>query len=152
MPKQSPKTTALIREFHNSPLWGHSGYLHTYKHLSKVVYWEGMKRDVQEQVPRYDVCQHNKYEALSPAGLLQPLPIPSQVWEDIIMDFIIGLPKSSRFETIMVVEDRLSKYAHFIPLSHPFTAKDVAEVFLLKKWLNCMGFLSPSFQIATGSL
>ena len=46
------------------------------------------------------------------------------------MDFISGLPRVKGVDTIMVVVDRLSKYAHFVALAHPFTAKEVATVFL----------------------
>lgn len=76
------------------------------------------------------ICQENKNELTPSPGLLQPLTIPTQVWTDISLDFIEGLPKSHGFTVILVVMDRLIKYVHFIPLSHPYTASNVAHLFL----------------------
>ena len=76
------------------------------------------------------VCQRNKGEIIKTPGLLQPLSIPSQCWEEVSMDFITGLPKSKGHNFIMVAVDHLTKYAHFIALSHPFTTSIVAKVFL----------------------
>lgn len=89
-----------------------------------------MKKDKQKYVAHFEVCQKLKYDALAPAGLLQPLPIPVQIWKDVSMDFFSELPKSRGVDTILVVVDRLSKFAHLCGLSHPFTTKQVAEVFL----------------------
>ena len=94
LPKGSSRIPLLLQEFHNLAVGGHSGFFRTYKRISEVVYWEGMRKDIQQHVATCEVCQMNKYQALSPAGLLQPLPIRTQVWADISMDFIEGLPKA----------------------------------------------------------
>lgn len=75
-----------------------------------------------------DTCQRG--ENVSPAGLLQPLPIPEKNWIDISMDFIHGLPRSQGYEVIFVVVDRLSKYSHFFPMAHPYTTSSAARLFL----------------------
>jgi hypothetical protein len=89
-----------------------------------------MKKDVRRYVATCDTCLGNKSKTRSTAGLLQPLPVPSQVWEEISLDFVDGLPPSTGKTTVMVVVDRLTKYAHFIALAHPYTAKKVSEVFI----------------------
>ena len=129
----------LLKEFHDSIVGGHSGYFKTYKRIAALLYWEGMKKDIQRYVQECEVCQRNNYETLSPAGLLQALPIPTSTWTDLSMDFLGGLPRSKGLDTTLVVVDRLTKYSHFIALSHPYIAKDVAKVFA-KEVVRLHGF------------
>ena len=96
---------------------GHSGVYRTYRRLAASLYWKGMMAQVMKFVAECTTCQRCKYQATSPAGLLQPLPIPQAVWEDINLDFISGLPRVGGTDTILVVVDRLTKYAHFL-ISH----------------------------------
>ena len=88
-----------------------------------------MKKDILQFFIECEVFQRNKGETVKSLGVLQPLPILASMWM-ISMDFIVGLPKAGNMPVIMVVVDRLSKYAHFCPLPHPFTSALVAQVFL----------------------
>ena len=89
-----------------------------------------MKKDIRKFIRECDNCQQNKAENIHIPGLLQPLPIPTQVWTDISMDFIEGLSKSEGYSVIIVVVDRLTKYAHFLPVSHPYTATKITQIFI----------------------
>ncbi|CAL1390315.1 unnamed protein product [Linum trigynum] len=130
IPPNSPHVGQLLHEFHATPLGGHSGIERTYRRLATHFYWPAMLEDVKRFVHACDVCQRAKAQSLSLAGLLQPLPIPTQVWQDISMDFVDGLPSSGGKTVLLVVVDRLTKSAHFLPLSHPYTARSVADTFL----------------------
>jgi hypothetical protein len=89
-----------------------------------------MKKGIRTFVAECDVFQCNKGKIIKDPGTLQPLPIPPAIWRDISMDFIVELPKSGNKPVIMVVVDRLSKYAHLCALQHPFTASTVAQIFM----------------------
>jgi hypothetical protein len=64
---------------HNTKNGGHFGVLQTFKKLAQQFYWPKIYQVVQEYVKKCDTCQWVKSETLSPAGLLQPLPVPYQV-------------------------------------------------------------------------
>ncbi|KAM3402087.1 hypothetical protein ACQJBY_006188 [Aegilops geniculata] len=120
----------IMQALHSSAIGGHSGMKASYKRLKQVFYWPGMKKDMDNFVMLCPVCQKNKGETCPYPGLLDPLHIPDMVWAHVSMDFIEGLPKSNGKEVIFVVVDRLSKFAHFIPLSHPYTVQTVARAFI----------------------
>ncbi|CAM8908453.1 unnamed protein product [Rhodiola kirilowii] len=110
----SPLIQSITSALHNQ---GHEGYQKTLHRITADFYWKGMKKHIQDFVRACCVCQRHKTENLQQADLLQPLPIPVQIWSDISMDFIEGLPVSSGKSVLFVVVDRFSKYAHFIPLA-----------------------------------
>ena len=81
-------------------------------------------------VKECEICQKHKYQTLALIELLQPLLIPQLIQEEVSIDFITGLPKSYGYDVVLVMVDRLSKYAHFILPKHPFTTKCVAKTFV----------------------
>lgn len=116
----------IIREIQNGSTGGHSGRDATRKRISRSAIGKAKPR-ISTSISRHVTCvnDHSAYP-----GLLQPLPIPGHVWTSIFMDFIESLPKSEGKEAILIVVDRLSKYAHFLALSHPYTAPLVARAFM----------------------
>jgi hypothetical protein len=88
-----------------------------------------MNADIRKYVAKCDICQRNKSENVLTPRLLHPLHIPNQKWEEISMDFIEGLPISEGKDKILVVVDRLTKYAHFIGVRKTYFAKKTAEIF-----------------------
>ena len=130
IPRSSSFIPTLLQVYHDSPLGRHSREFKTYKRVATKWYWMGMNWDIQKYVASCQVCQKNKSQSLLPGGLLQPLPLPDKVWKEISMDFIECLLRSEGYVSIFVVVDRLSKYAHFMALHHPYIAKTVANVFI----------------------
>lgn len=122
--------TSIVRAFHDSPVGGHSSFPVTFKRIHSLFCWVGMRKFIQEMVQACLICQQAKPERVQYPGLLCTLPVPQQSWEMVTMDFISGLPPSGRYNCILVVFDKFTKYGHFIPLHHPFLAQIVAEAFI----------------------
>lgn len=102
----------LIQAFHKSAFRGHSGVKVTYHRIKKIFYWPQLKKEVEKIVSECPTCQITKAEHVHSPGLLDPLQIPEMAWTHISMDFIEGLPKSQGKDVILVVVDRLTKYAY----------------------------------------
>ncbi|WVZ50456.1 hypothetical protein U9M48_001707 [Paspalum notatum var. saurae] len=102
----------------------------TYSRMKKLFAWPGMKSDVHRYVRGCSICQLSKSDRAKLPGLLQPLPVPDSAWQVISLDFVEGLPTSCGYNCILVVVDYFTKYGHFLPLCHPFTAVSVAKLFV----------------------
>lgn len=120
----------ILQWLHGSGVGGHSSREGTMQRVKGLFYWKWLSKQVQAYIRKCGVCQTCKYDTSSSPGLLQPLPIPERIWTDISMDFIDGLPLSFGKSMIFVIVERLSKAAHFMCLSHPYTALTVAQAFL----------------------
>ncbi|MCH81226.1 retrotransposon protein [Trifolium medium] len=130
IPNNSDIIKHILNEFHTSHIGGHAGVTRTMARIRAQFYWKNMREDIKKYVQHCVICQQAKSINSVPAGLLQPLPIPNQVWEDVAMDFITGLPNSFGFSVIMVVIDRLTKYSHFVAQKADYSSKTVAEAFM----------------------
>jgi hypothetical protein len=121
----------ILREAHESAYSIHPGGNKMYHDLKATYWWYGMKRDIAEYVALCDTCQQVKAEHQRPARLLQPLQVPEWKWEEIAMDFIVGLPRTqSGYDSIWVIVDRLTKVAHFIPVKTTYLGPQLAELYM----------------------
>ena len=108
---------------------GHEGVKKTLNRVRRDFHIPNARKVVEDFVRSCLTCQRNKSDHLQPGGLLQSLEVPSQIWADISMDFIEALPRVNGKTVILTVVDRFSKFAHFIPLAHPYTVQSVAHAF-----------------------
>ncbi|GJY98032.1 RNA-directed DNA polymerase [Tanacetum coccineum] len=110
-------------------LAGHFGRYKTLALLCEQFYWPKIERDVNRLLERCRTCHIAKTHS-SNAGLYTPLSVPVAPWEDVSLDFILGLPCTQRAkDSVMVVVDRFSKIAHFVPCSKTFDASQVARLY-----------------------
>jgi hypothetical protein len=121
----------IMDEAHCSRYSIHPGTNKMYQDLKKNFWWTRMKREIARYVSECDTCRRIKADHLRPAGNLQPLSIPEWKWENICMDFIVGLPRTSRgYNSIWVIVDRLTKSAHFIPVATTYRVGQYAELYI----------------------
>ncbi|KAA0026003.1 ty3-gypsy retrotransposon protein [Cucumis melo var. makuwa] len=131
VPEDSAVKTELLTEVHSSPFTMHPGSTKMYQDLRGVYWWRNMKREVADFVSRCLVCQQVKAPRQRPAGLLQPLSVPGWKWKSVSMDFIIGLPRTLKgYTVILVVVDRLTKSAHFVPGKSTYTASKWGQLYM----------------------
>jgi hypothetical protein len=131
VPKNPELRKKILDEAHLSKFSMHPGSNKMYQDLRSLYWWTRMKREIAKYISECDTCQRVKASHLKVAGTLQPLPIPYWKWEDICMDFIVGLPNTSRHDdSIWVIVDRLTKTAHFLPVHTTHRAEKYAEIYI----------------------
>jgi hypothetical protein len=131
VPNLKPIKESILREAHDSAYSIHLGSTKLYKDLKTRHWWNGMKRDVAEYVALCNTCQRVKAKHQRPVELLQPLKIPEWKWEEIGMDFIVGLPRTQAgYDSIWVIVDRFTKVAHFIPVKTTYSGAKPAELYM----------------------
>ncbi|WVZ89976.1 hypothetical protein U9M48_036321 [Paspalum notatum var. saurae] len=131
VPKDMELRKRILDEAHTSMFTMHPGSNKMYQDLKRKFWWTRMKREIAKYVSECDVCQKIKADQLKPAGMLQPLALPAWKWEDIHMDFIVGLPRTQKgYDSIWVIIDHLTKSAHFIPVKTNYTAATYAGLYV----------------------
>uniref|UniRef100_A0A3Q3ALY7 Gypsy retrotransposon integrase-like protein 1 n=1 Tax=Kryptolebias marmoratus TaxID=37003 RepID=A0A3Q3ALY7_KRYMA len=113
---------------HSQQFSCHPGINRMIKFTTRYFWWPNLVADVKEFVTACSTCAHFKSSNQPPAGLLQPLAIPSRPWSHISLDFVTGLPPSQGNTVILTIIDRFSKSAHFIPLPKLPTALETAKI------------------------
>jgi hypothetical protein len=129
VPQSEPLRTELINNAHSPAVAGHPGRQVTYQAIARDYFWPGMSDDIRRFIRNCAVCGRIKPWRDGLHGLLKPLPIPDQIWKEISMDFITGLPKSEGCTILLVITDRLSKDIVLIPLPNMDT-ETVAWAFI----------------------
>jgi hypothetical protein len=131
VPKNHELRKKIFDEAHNSKYSIHSGSIKMYHDMKAQCWWTRMKHDTARYVVECDTCQRVKADHMRHIGLLQPLSIPVWKWEDISMDFIVGLSLTgSKFNSVWVIVDRLTKSAHFIPVHTFYMVEKYAELYV----------------------
>jgi hypothetical protein len=150
VPNLKPIKELILREAHDSAYSIHSGSTKMYKDLKTRYWWYDMKRDVTEYISLCNTCQRVKAEHQRPAGLLQPLKIPEWKWEEIGMDFIVGLPRTKAgYDLIWIIVDQLTMVAHFIPVKTTYSGAELAKLYMSR--IMCLHGVPKKIVLDRGS-
>ena len=121
----------VLQDKHDHVFSGHFGQGKTLDLVRREYYWPNLWPFAVEFCKSCVTCKHSKAPRHQPYGYLKQLPIPERPWDSISMDFIEQLPSSSGYTAILVIVDRLSKQAVFIPTHDTITSAELAKLFVL---------------------
>jgi len=133
VPQEAAVRSEILMRYHDDPLAGHFGAEKTTELVSRFFYWQSLSADCKKHVQTCDVCQRIRAPRHRPYGEMQALPHPEGPWQEITWDFVTGLPPSKRngcvYDAILVVVDRYTKMALYIPTNITLTAVELADIF-----------------------
>src|SRR5436190_131923 len=137
VPPQEAIRNQLLEVYHDCPSGGHWGRDKTLELIQRHFTWDGITDDVRAYVATCPICQGKAIHRHKPYGKLKPLPIPTDMWnspfKEISLDWITGLPPSikngQKYNSILTILCRVTKYALFIPTRDDANAADFAELF-----------------------
>jgi hypothetical protein len=133
VPKREALKKNILDEAHTSRYSIHLGSIKIYRDLRQQFWWTRMKRETTHYVSECHTCRKVKSDYIKPGGLLQPLSVPDRKWNDINMNFIVGLPLTAhKFVLIWVIVDQLTKSAPFIPIHTKYRVERYAEIYIAR--------------------
>lgn len=130
IPNHNNARHKILEARHNSTLAGHPGITKTMELISRDYVWNGLRKDVEKYVSGCVTCQRTKVSHQRSHPHLRPLSVPKVPWRHLSMDFIEPLPTSGSYNSILVIVDRLTKWAIFIPTTTRLNASGLAELVL----------------------
>jgi hypothetical protein len=131
VPKKNELRMKILDEAHISKYSIHHDSTKMYQDLRAQFWWMRMKRETAHYKSECDTYRKVKANYMKHGGLLQPLSIPGWKWDDISMDFIVGIPLTARkVNSIWVIVDCFTKYAQFIPMHTCYNTKRYAELYI----------------------
>jgi hypothetical protein len=133
VPKNEELRQQILDEAHLSRYSIHPRSTKMYHDLKQHYWWTKMKIEIARYVAKCDICRRVKAIHMKTAGPLQSLLIPPWKWEDISMDFIVGLPRTAKgYDSIWVIIDRLTKIAHFLPVKTNYPVTVYAQLYIAR--------------------
>jgi hypothetical protein len=142
VPNDAATRAEILTINHDDLIAGHLGIAKTLELVRRKYFWPGLRRDVKKWIKTCQVCQRATTKRHRPYGKLAPLDRPNKPWSQISMDFITGLPPSAHrgriYDSVLVIVDRYTKLARYIPCSKTIDAPELAELFM-EYWVKDFG-------------
>ena len=129
VPKDEKLRVEVIQLYHDMPVEGHGGQWKMTELVTRNFWWPGVMKEVKKYVEGCNVCQRNKNWTETPAGKLMPNSALEKPWAHISADFITKLPLAQGYDSILVVCDRMTKMARFVPTMEKTLAEGLARLF-----------------------